>query len=150
MPQGLRLVKSKLKNVNSGAGFSVSVFTFSNTTRAVIGGTNSLSGYTGNASPGDLLGRDLTARDAYVADGLSIRGDDGPAYRGDAWTNPLSSEGSATGGNRLAPTTASPASPNTAPALPDGVRLVLALGPGQTISGTLTRDWMRADLGRSK
>jgi general secretion pathway protein J len=71
-------------------------------------------------------------------------------YRGDAWTNPLSSEGSATGGNRLAPTTASPASPDTAPALPDGVRLVLALGPGQTISGTLTRDWMRADLGNSK
>jgi len=71
-------------------------------------------------------------------------------YRGDAWTNPLSSEGSVTGGNRLAPTTASPASPDTVPALPDGVRLVLALGPGQTISGTLTRDWMRADLGSSK
>jgi hypothetical protein len=55
-------------------------------TSGAYAGTNSLSGYTGNASPGDLLGRDLTARDAYVADGLSIRGDDGPAYRGDAWT----------------------------------------------------------------
>jgi hypothetical protein len=30
------------------------------------------------------------------------------------------------------------------------VRLVLALSPGQAISGTLTRDWMRADLGGSK
>ena len=49
-------------------------------------GTNSLSGYAGNASPGDLLGRDMTARDAYVSDGLSIRADDGPAYRNDTWT----------------------------------------------------------------
>jgi general secretion pathway protein J len=68
-------------------------------------------------------------------------------YRGDAWTNPLSSEGSATGSN---PVAAAAAGAATVPALPDGVRLVLALSPGQAVSGTLTRDWMRADLGGSK
>ena len=71
-------------------------------------------------------------------------------YRGDAWTNPLSSEGSATGGNPVARTPGSAAAPVSVPALPDGVRLVLALSPGQAISGTLTRDWMRADLGGGK
>jgi general secretion pathway protein J len=71
-------------------------------------------------------------------------------YRGDAWTNPLSSEGRATGGNPVAPSAGSAAAAVTVPALPDGVRLVLALSPGQAISGTLTRDWMRADLGGGK
>jgi general secretion pathway protein J len=73
-------------------------------------------------------------------------------YRGDTWTNPLSSEGSATGGVPVAPIPGSAAGAGAAavPALPDGVRLVLALSPGQAISGTLTRDWMRADLGDSK
>jgi general secretion pathway protein J len=64
----------------------------------------------------------------------------------------LSSEGSATGGIPVAPIAGFAAGAGAAavPALPDGVRLVLALSPGQAISGTLTRDWMRADLGGSK
>ncbi|MGI9133850.1 MAG: prepilin-type N-terminal cleavage/methylation domain-containing protein [Rhodoferax sp.] len=53
-------------------------------------------------------------------------------YRGDAWTNPLSSDG---------------ASGLAASALPDGVRLVLTLPSGETLGGKLTRDWMRATLG---
>jgi general secretion pathway protein J len=31
--------------------------------------------------------------------------------------------------------------------LPDGVRLVLSLTPGQAVSGALTRDWVRPTLG---
>jgi general secretion pathway protein J len=34
--------------------------------------------------------------------------------------------------------------------LPDGVRLVLQLPPGETISGTLTRDWVRPTLSGGK
>ncbi|MDO8320700.1 type II secretion system protein J [Rhodoferax sp.] len=48
-------------------------------------------------------------------------------YRGNAWSNPLSSAG-------------------TLAATPDGVRLVLTLSPGQAISGTLTRDWVRGSM----
>jgi hypothetical protein len=69
----------------TGVAFDVA-WRFVGYVSASYAGTNSLSGYSGNASPGDLLGRDLTARDAYVADGLSIRADDGPAYRNDTWT----------------------------------------------------------------
>lgn len=56
-------------------------------------------------------------------------------YRENAWSNPLSSVGTnATG----------------AAALPDGVRLVLQLPPGQAISGELTRDWVQPLLGGGK
>lgn len=58
-------------------------------------------------------------------------------YRGNAWSNPLSSADSAT------------ATPVVV-AVPDGVRLVLALSPGQAISGTLTRDWVRGTIGGGK
>ena len=65
-------------------------------------------------------------------------------FRGNAWTNPLSSDGAAAPvqgvENRLAPDLT----------LPDGVRLVLTLPPGQAISGVLTRDWVRPILGGSK
>lgn len=47
-------------------------------------GTNSASGYSGSAR-GDLLGRDLAAQSFYLADGVRLRGDDGPALRNDAW-----------------------------------------------------------------
>lgn len=47
-------------------------------------------------------------------------------FRNNAWTNPQSS-----------------ASATDANALPEGVRLVLTLPAGQTISGVLTRDWAR-------
>ena len=50
-------------------------------------------------------------------------------YRGDAWTNPLSSAGSAAG--------------VATPSLPDGVRLVLQLPTGAALSGRLQRDWAR-------
>lgn len=64
-------------------------------------------------------------------------------YRGNAWTNPLSSAGTpaaANGTNRAAATTDAD---NTTP---DGVRLVLNLSGGQALSGTLTRDWVRPVL----
>ena len=44
----------------------------------------------------------------------------------------------------------SAAAPTTASILPDGVRLVLTLPPGQAISGRLTRDWVEADLDRGQ
>ncbi len=55
-------------------------------------------------------------------------------YRSDAWSNPMSSTGTATG-TGLGATTNAP--------VPDGVRLILTLAPGQAIHGTLTRDWLR-------
>lgn len=51
-------------------------------------------------------------------------------FRGDAWSNPQSSAG-----NTL---------------IPDAVRLVLTLAPGQAISGSVTRDWLRATVGADK
>lgn len=54
-------------------------------------------------------------------------------YRNNAWSNPLSSAEASTAG--LAPPT------------PEGVRLVLDLAPGQTISGSITRDWLRSGSG---
>jgi general secretion pathway protein J len=81
-------------------------------------------------------------------------------YRGNAWTNPLSAEGSAA----LASQAATGAATGTGSlfggdallvtrqlaALPDGVRLKLALSPGQTVSGELVRDWARPVLGGGK
>ncbi|MFZ4479597.1 MAG: PulJ/GspJ family protein [Rhodoferax sp.] len=60
-------------------------------------------------------------------------------YRGDAWSNPLSSAGTAGDGK----------APGDAPT-PDAVRLVLTLAPGQAISGMLTRDWLRPTVGGGK
>jgi general secretion pathway protein J len=68
-------------------------------------------------------------------------------FRGDAWSNPLSSDSVAP------PVPAAGASSPVASsnlALPDGVRLVLTLPPGETISGTLTRDWVRPTSGGGK
>ena len=69
-------------------------------------------------------------------------------YRGNAWSNPLSSAGT--------PVATSPASAEGAPTppgtnadVPDGVRLVLTLSAGQAINGTLTRDWVRGQIGGS-
>jgi general secretion pathway protein J len=63
-------------------------------------------------------------------------------FRGDAWTNPLSSDSTATTTGTI--TTLSDL------ALPDGVRLVLTLPPGEAISGTLTRDWVQPTAGGGK
>lgn len=59
-------------------------------------------------------------------------------YRGNAWTNPLSSGDG------------QPERPGTQPPPPDGVRLMLDLPPGQALAGTLTRDWARPTTGGNK
>jgi general secretion pathway protein J len=53
-------------------------------------------------------------------------------YRNDAWSNALSSADA--GVNDV----------------PDGVRLVLSLAPGQALTGAITRDWVRPTLGGGK
>lgn len=63
-------------------------------------------------------------------------------YRENAWTHPLSSDA---GGE-----------PATGPvaegvrAIPDGVRVVLELTPGQPVTGRITRDWARPTLGSGR
>lgn len=66
-------------------------------------------------------------------------------FRGGAWTNPMSSDATSV---RLPGETARgiAAVAATASTLPDGVRLILTLPPGQAISGKLTRDWSRPTL----
>ncbi|HXD41665.1 MAG TPA: prepilin-type N-terminal cleavage/methylation domain-containing protein [Ramlibacter sp.] len=68
-------------------------------------------------------------------------------FRGDAWTNPLSSD--AAGVAAAAAAAAVPAGVAAA-LLPDGVRLVLSLPPGPAIGGQLTRDWVNPTLARAK
>ncbi len=56
-------------------------------------------------------------------------------YRGNSWSNPLSSadeQGTA------------------ASSIPDGVRLVVELPPNQTLTGKLTHEWVRASVGGGK
>lgn len=66
-------------------------------------------------------------------------------YRGNSWTNPLSS---ATG-QAAPPSQPPPAQEVGAPTgrsagvLPEGVRLVLQLPAGRALSGQVTRDWVR-------
>ena len=68
-------------------------------------------------------------------------------FRGNAWTNPLSSDNAST---PAAPTRGAPQAVDADLALPDGVRLVLTLPAGEAINGTLTRDWVRPALVGSK
>ncbi|CAN5543980.1 hypothetical protein BH10PSE16_BH10PSE16_05720 [soil metagenome] len=67
-------------------------------------------------------------------------------YRGNAWTNPLSSD------NASSPATVTGTTPPVAAdlALPDGVRLVLTLPAGEAINGVITQDWVRPALTGSK
>ncbi len=58
-------------------------------------------------------------------------------HRGEAWTNPLSSVGAET----------SETLNTTTEGLPNGVRLILTLANGQSMSGDLVRDWVRPTLG---
>jgi general secretion pathway protein J len=60
-------------------------------------------------------------------------------YRDGAWSNPLSSSAS----------TAAVGS-TTDTSIPEGVRLVLTLPPGQALAGVLTRDWIRPTVGGGK
>lgn len=64
-------------------------------------------------------------------------------FREDAWSNPLSSDVRTAAGT-------TPVTGRAAPLIPDGVRLVLTLPPGTSITGTLTRDWVRPTLGGSR
>lgn len=71
-------------------------------------------------------------------------------YRDGSWTNPQSNASpsaavpGAGGGSRFGRSQPEAGRAPQAPTpLPDGVRLVLTLPPGQAISGTLTRDWSR-------
>ena len=62
-------------------------------------------------------------------------------FRGNSWSNPLSS--SATD------TRADPNNPTDTP-LPDGVRLSLELPAPGALSGTITSDWVNPILGGNK
>ena len=53
-------------------------------------------------------------------------------YRGDAWSNPLSSSGTVAAGQDAA--------------IPDGVRLILTLPEGGAHSGPITLDWVRPNF----
>ncbi len=71
-------------------------------------------------------------------------------FRDNAWTNPQSSD--VTSASIVAATAATVGASGTpaaapGPNLPDGVRLVLTLPAGQSISGTITRDWVRPLIG---
>jgi general secretion pathway protein J len=70
-------------------------------------------------------------------------------FRGNAWTNPQSSDATSLAPSTPPPNLAGTGAPTTG-RLPDGVRLVLELPPGQAISGTLTRDWVRPTLSGGK
>ena len=76
-------------------------------------------------------------------------------YRGAAWSNPLSSAGTAEdAAGAAAQGGAGPLAEQSelaaASGVPEGVRLVLTLAPGLAINGVLTRDWVRPDLGGDK
>lgn len=70
-------------------------------------------------------------------------------FRDDAWTNPQSSDVTSTSivSATAAQPGASAAIAGAAQNMPDGVRLVLTLPPGQSITGTITRDWVRPLIG---
>jgi general secretion pathway protein J len=74
-------------------------------------------------------------------------------FRSDAWTNPLSS-GAVTAAPLQLPgltdAAAAAVAARSAPVIPEGVRLVLMLPPGQSISGQITRDWARPTVGGGK
>ena len=67
-------------------------------------------------------------------------------YRGGAWANPLSSTGTPLpGAAGVLLGVGAPGGVDVS--VPDGVRLVLTLPPGQALSGVITRDWVRPTLG---
>jgi len=70
-------------------------------------------------------------------------------FRGDAWTNPLSSDDAQKA--QAMRSNLSPAALRALGTLPDGVRLILQLPPGRALSGRLQRDWVRPTVapGRS-
>ena len=66
-------------------------------------------------------------------------------FRGNAWSNPLSSDGvNPAGGASGGAGGVASGAPTT---IPDGIRLILDLPPGQAVNGKLTLDWVRPTLG---
>lgn len=63
-------------------------------------------------------------------------------FRNNAWSNPLSSDGAAAA--------AVPVSTVRQVSVPDGIRVVLDLPPGQAFAGKLTLDWVRPTLSPDK
>ena len=84
-------------------------------------------------------------------------------FRGNAWTNPLSSDNTGAPAPQIPGSAPSSDNPNPPPrsirsppppenadlAVPDGVRLVLTLPAGQAINGIITHDWVRPALART-
>lgn len=68
-------------------------------------------------------------------------------YRGNSWTNPLSSGNATEEEEGQTGVIAGAGTPNT---LPDGVRLILLLPTNRAIGGRLQRDWVRPTLGGSR
>jgi len=70
-------------------------------------------------------------------------------FRGNAWTNPLSSAATTATASPTAgiPTSAPAAEPTSAP---DAIRLLLDLPPGSAVSGRLTIDWVRPHFSNTK
>jgi general secretion pathway protein J len=62
-------------------------------------------------------------------------------FRENAWTNPQSSEVTSSS------ITAGQQAPASAAEIPDGIRIVLTLPQGQAVSGIVTRDWVRPQVG---
>jgi general secretion pathway protein J len=89
---------------------------------------------------GQNPGAELRARevDVAAADALQVF-----YYRGNAWTNPLSS---GAGNAAAASAVATQIGLDARLAAPDGVRLVLVLSPGQSLAGEIVRDWVRPTL----
>jgi general secretion pathway protein J len=65
-------------------------------------------------------------------------------YRGGAWSNSLSSEGTSSAG-----AVAALGSVPAQSAIPDGIRVVLTFASSQAISGKVTMDWVRPTLSGS-
>ena len=63
-------------------------------------------------------------------------------YRGGAWSNPLSSAGTAVPSAANVGAVVGVTTGAASTAIPDGVRLVLTLPTGQAITGKLTMDWV--------
>jgi general secretion pathway protein J len=62
-------------------------------------------------------------------------------FRDNAWSNSLSSAGTSNTGLPGSPQAGAPV------VVPDGIRLVLELPPGQPLNGRVTMDWVRPTLG---
>lgn len=76
-------------------------------------------------------------------------------FRGDAWTNPQSSDATsapAAASNPFAAALAAAVGAGTGRVgvVPDGVRLVLTLPPGRALAGKITLDWINPRVGGGK